>query len=1048
MADTDAPGAHDDTRMIRERRGGDPDLPPMSRAPVNRPTATPAAGSPPADGGAALRTVRTPAAPYIPAHAAARPPAAAPSPAPTGAPAPARQAAPAGAPGPATPAAAPVWALALSGGGIRSATQSLGVLQAIAATHASATRVVGGQAPATTGTAPEGGAASATHTGTASPAAPPPPASPAPAPAASAPAASAPAASAPAAPVNEPAPAPAVPISEPASYAESLLSRFDYLSTVSGGGYTGGFLCSLFLPDRLRAHATVDQAADDVVKALVHEPPGRMRANEAFNEGNLVEAPLRWLRDNGRYLSPTGGGDLFYAVALALRNWLAIHYVIGTVLVMLFAMMAAVTAWWPWLHDADMVHLQQAAYALSGPSPGWLDGLWYSPWFLPAGLVFVFWAVPAGLSYWIPRPAPDDGRCDPLPPAFWGYIGVIVLLLAAASWHAWMWPPQGPDGGDLLTLGGVLQQERLWLVVCGIVVIALGQYVLLRFVVDGDVAEVETLRVALTRWLRDGLLVAGALLLLGVVDTAARTAYLAISSGEGRLAHVLTPAGLAGGIVWGVRRFALSSDDQGRPSWLKKLPWTWIAGGAGIVVMSVLATAWSLAVVALQWQGQRPDAPADPGQRWLLLAIWVVALLLSVVVGRFPSFINLSSLQSFYGSRLTRAYLGASNGLRFSDAGRRASWSVAEPHEGDAVSMSAFVKPAPDGSDLPATLATRAPLHLINVTMNDTVDPGEQLVQRDRKGKPVCITPLGFSVDGGPTTPFANQRADVELQRPLGLGQWIGTSGAAFSTGIGRETTLGLSLLMGAANVRLGTWWESGIGDGRGGSWLSRTAEAWFRTQSYLYGEFTAQFHGLKRRWQYLSDGGHFENTAVYELLRPTRDVRFIIACDHGADPAYRFSDLANLVRLARIDLQVEVVVDDGVKDVPLLRPWFGVPADFRPPQGAAEDIALGRPAQAPNPRPSAADPPHEPVALLLRASHGQPSQVHCWIVMLKPRVRTDSAPDVVQYALSHPTFPQEPTADQFYDEAQWESYRKLGRDNAAHLLQPQVWAALHAYIN
>jgi hypothetical protein len=345
------------------------------------------------------------------------------------------------------------------------------------------------------------------------------------------------------------------------------------------------------------------------------------------------------------------------------------------------------------------------------------------------------------------------------------------------------------------------------------------------------------------------------------------------------------------------------------------------------------------------------------------------------------------------------------------------------------------------GAPRPA-LATLAPLHLINVTLNNTVDPGEQLVQRDRKGQPLLVTPLGFTVDGV-FHEFPKLQPRYEIQRTLSVGQWIGTSGAAFSTGIGRQTSLGLSLLLGAANVRLGTWWESGAGSDPPRPWGLQLAREAFRTQGYLLQEFTAKFHGLRRQWQYLSDGGHFENTALYELLRPSRGVGFVLACDNGADPDYEFADLANLVRLARIDLGLELEMDTGVGDDPVLREWIGVPGDFRPRRPPAAVQEDGEPAAADEPAPSA----REPVALLLRARPGGALRPTCWVLLLKPRVRRDSAIDVVQYRRTHPAFPQESTSDQFFDEAQWESYRKLGRDNAAALLSEPVWTALHAYI-
>ena len=140
------------------------------------------------------------------------------------------------------------WGLALSGGGIRSATFALGVLQALAK-----------------------------------------------------------------------APAPGAKTAE--SSLQTLLARFDYLSTVSGGGYIGSFFCSLFHPRRLRREATdAKTAAVDAYEVLRYEPPGRMRVSDTFETEHIGKAPLAWLRDNGRYLAPTGGGDLLHMIALTIRD--------------------------------------------------------------------------------------------------------------------------------------------------------------------------------------------------------------------------------------------------------------------------------------------------------------------------------------------------------------------------------------------------------------------------------------------------------------------------------------------------------------------------------------------------------------------------------------------------------------------------------------------------------------------------------------------------------------------------------------------------------
>ncbi len=55
-------------------------------------------------------------------------------------------------------------------------------------------------------------------------------------------------------------------------------------------------------------------------------------------------------------------------------------------------------------------------------------------------------------------------------------------------------------------------------------------------------------------------------------------------------------------------------------------------------------------------------------------------------------------------------------------------------------------------------------------------------------------------------------------------------------------------------------------------------------------------------------------------------------------------------------------------------------------------------------------------------------------LVILKPSVSGDEPLDVVEYQRAHPQFPQESTMDQFFGEAQWESYRRLGEHIASRI--------------
>jgi hypothetical protein len=48
-------------------------------------------------------------------------------------------------------------------------------------------------------------------------------------------------------------------------------------------------------------------------------------------------------------------------------------------------------------------------------------------------------------------------------------------------------------------------------------------------------------------------------------------------------------------------------------------------------------------------------------------------------------------------------------------------------------------------------------------------------------------------------------------------------------------------------------------------------------------------------------------------------------------------------------------------------------------------------------------------------------------IIWIKPHAKAGLPVDVVVYAEANPTFPQQSTGDQFFDEAQWESYRAIG---------------------
>jgi len=829
----------------------------------------------------------------------------------------------------------------------------------------------------------------------------------------------------------------------------SLLSQFDYLSTVSGGGYVGAFLCSLFQPGRLRRQAPAsstasapsplpapqessiwqrlgsamsdsrstrqvsldeaEDAADDAVRVLQSGPPGRIHSETDYDKGDeILRAPKAWLRENGRYLIPTGTGDAFYAAALGVRNWLAVHYVIGIVLLALMAAIGAariaLALSWNDAMNWEFLALT-TAIASANPEGSLVGSIWWSPLFPLSLAPIVFLGLPLGIAFWLVSER-LDGKSWPINRGVMGSL-LVAAILVVISFRAFHNTPL--ENFQLAEPAPVPWHRQLILLS---IAAATAAGIVVYFFLALFERSAAKQRVKLTRWLAAILVTTAVIVTLAVIDTLGQTLYL-LAARQEFAGPVLAPAGLAAALVWLAQKAA--AKDGGLPPWLSRIPMHSLAGLAGILIFVLVGALWSMAVNAIVWDGEPPDIGAgflDRSQLTTLLYLLLLGAIFSIVTGQFAGFINLSSLQAFYGSRLTRAYLGASNGDRFKTA-NTAARSASEPLPGDNLTPSDYYGVRPQGTE--KVLTTFAPLHIINVTVNKTVDPAEQLVQRDRKGQPMAVLPYGFQLDTHEPRLFPEPTLkNIGASGQMSIGHWIGTSGAAFSTGIGRETSLGMSLLMGAANVRLGTWWGSGLErqNIRGlGDALRRVAGALFRTQTYLSYEFRARFFGTARVLQYLSDGGHFENTGIYELLRPERRVLRIFATDSGADPNYRFEDLANLIRLARIDLGVEIDVQTDFTGE--LGQVFAGPAAFKRMSPCEES-----PGMASRPTPS---------AMLLWATRRGEALPCTQIIVIKPNVPWDADEDVRQYAVEHDSFPQESTADQFFDEAQWESYRSLG---------------------
>lgn len=218
----------------------------------------------------------------------------------------------------------------------------------------------------------------------------------------------------------------------------------------------------------------------------------------------------------------------------------------------------------------------------------------------------------------------------------------------------------------------------------------------------------------------------------------------------------------------------------------------------------------------------------------------------------------------------------------------------------------------------------------------------------------------------------------------VSLGLALAVSGAAASPAMGMYSTKSRAFLLTLANARLGLWFGNPQDD------LS-----WQRSEPPLsVGPLMRELLGLttdKNPHAYLSDGGHYENLAPWEMV--ARRCRFIIVSDAGCDPQYALDDLANAVRRIRLDL--------------------GIPIQFDP-----IDITRGGQGQG---------NPHAAIGRIRYAVVDGADVPDGTILYLKATLSGDEPVDVRNFACSDPTFPHDSTANQFFDEARFESYRTLG---------------------
>jgi hypothetical protein len=241
----------------------------------------------------------------------------------------------------------------------------------------------------------------------------------------------------------------------------------------------------------------------------------------------------------------------------------------------------------------------------------------------------------------------------------------------------------------------------------------------------------------------------------------------------------------------------------------------------------------------------------------------------------------------------------------------------------------------------------------------------------------------GPLVGAAPTTDFERAFGEgAKRRRDFSLPAAVAMSGAALSPSMGKMTRRPFTFLMALANIRLGVWVPNPrwiLGPENAKRRLFERPRPWYLLQELL------GRNRIDAKYLYVTDGGHYENLGLVELLR--RGCTEIYCFD--ASGGEGFGELGDAIAIARSELGVEIEIDPtalmpvGPDDT---APANAVIGTFSYKDGTAGTLVYAR------------------------------------------NVMTARSPwDVRAYHERDPAFPHNPTADQLYTDQKFEGYRALG---------------------
>lgn len=782
-----------------------------------------------------------------------------------------------------------------------------------------------------------------------------------------------------------------------------LLTSFHYLSTVSGGGYIGGWLATL-----LRERKG-DAAAVQALLASRSAPP----------ELDALRRYTDFLAPNPGLTSPDVWAGIVLWVRNVLVNWLIFFPALFALALLpgLYAdLLAAIDPIWsqPLLAIA-LLCLGIGVYngAMRLPSHNFPEPLQPGSIasFVARGVVLPLMAwsvlVPLVAAPWLREVMPDGAILgDAIPPLGFVVMELAFILAALRAkeerdrkqlWHNFGW----------WTLASTVAAIALW--------------VALTFGIGRDprvIAILGPLAVTLAHLLQSLIYIAlRAEAFRGDLDRE----WLARLDGEKVLPELIwalfaaiclyLPQGVLDG--WSTKFVPFVTSALGLltgplAAYLGKISKDVTgdsqASGAGtfvpptFVLIDLIAAVFGITLFMLLAQlGAKLT-----NNSWVAgLVLVVIAALLAWWFGRRIN-VNRFSMHAVYRARLMRAFLGSARRDRTPDG-----YTGIDPDDNprmEELDPDAYARAM--GHPIAEAKANAVLFPVINVTLN--LVAGRNTAWTERKGENFTITPrncggayLHRREDGAaelpvrgayvPTADYAGDERETGRThegKGITLGTAITLSGAAASPSMGYHSSPATAFLMTLFNVRLGAWLPNPA--------TATVQELLQAKPPNAFLTLTRELLGLtddQGKAVYLTDGGHFENLGIYEMVR--RRCRYIVVVDAGADPTAAFEDLGNAVRKARIDLDIEIKFDPPVAISSRTKP---LPPPFR-------IIACAT----------------------IHYPEDKNDETPGRLIYLKPCDPPYMTMDVRAYFNGHPAFPHDPTLEQFFTESQFESYRQLG---------------------